>query len=388
MGVKYFIITYGCQMNKADSERIATSLEKKGYKPASKITEADLIVVNMCSVRQSAVDRILGISQKLNEFKLKNPKLKTVLTGCILKSDKSRFRERFDAIWEGKEDLSSSSPFATARVNKDYMDILPKRQNKSLGFIPISNGCNNFCSYCVVPFVRGPLVCRDHREILKEVKRAVNPIRNAISNGAREIWLLGQNVNDYNSPTNSSINFPKLLKMVNEIPGGFQIRFMSPNPKNFSNELIDVMAKSKKIAKFLNLPIQSGDNKILKKMNRPYTVEQYKSLVKKIREKIPNINLTTDVIIGFPGESKSQFENTVKLFKEVKFNLAYVSKYSPRQGTAAFKMKDNVSLEEKKRREKILREIIEKNKGADKVFKVGQPWEKLGSKSKTGIFLV
>ena len=206
------------------------------------------------------------------------------------------------------------------------------------------------------------MICRDHEEILREVKRAVSPIRNTISNGAREIWLLGQNVNDYTSPGNSLINFPKLLKMVNDIPGKFVIRFTSPNPKNFSDELIKVMAESEKIAKFLNLPVQSGDNEILKKMNRPYTVEQYKDLVKKIREKIPNINLSTDVIVGFPEETKKQFQNTAKLFKEMKFNIAYIAKYSPRPGTAAFKMKDDVPREEKEKRWKDLNDLILKNK--------------------------
>ncbi len=355
--MKYFIITYGCQMNKSDSERIAMILEKKGYnkqefgisnrvryKPASRENEADLIVVNMCSVRQSAVDRVFGVSQKIAKLKTQNThcshtaKLKTVLTGCILKKDKEKFIEIFDSIWD----------------MKNYFKIPPKCQNKTLAYVPISNGCNNACTYCVVPFTRGSLVCRDHKEILKEVK-------NAVKQNFKEVWFLGQNVNDYQSPTDLSINFAKLLKMVDDIPGNFQIRFMSPNPKNFSDELIDVMAKSKKVAKYLNLPVQSGDNEILKRMNRPYTVEQYKNLVKKIRQKIPEINLSTDVIVGFPGETKKQFENTVKLFREIKFNMAYIAKYSPRPGTIAFKMKDCVPLVEKKRREKILREIINKN---------------------------
>src|SRR4030042_829274 len=354
--MKYHIITFGCQMNKSDSERIATVLEKKGYKLASNIKDANLILVNMCSVRQSAVDRVFGLIPKFQKLKLTlrqaqgdgEPRrtIKTVLTGCILKRDKRKFRKKFDEIWE----------------MKNYFEIAPKCQNRFQTLIPISNGCNNFCSYCVVPYTRGPLVCRPHKEILKEIKDAVkkglNPIRNAISNGAREIWLLGQNVNDYNSPTEQKINFAKLLKMVNDVPGDFKIRFMSPHPADFTDELIDVMAKSKKIAKYLNLPVQSGDNKILKKMNRPYMIEQYKNLVKKIRKKIPDINLTTDVIVGFPGETQSQFENTVKLFKEIKFNLAYIAKYSPRPGTAAFKMKDNVPLKEKKKREKILRRLL------------------------------
>lgn len=330
--MKYKIITFGCQMNKSDSERITTVLENRGCQPASKIDEADLIVVNMCSVRQSAVDRVYGLTQNLKNLKTKKQGLKTILTGCILKKDRPKFAKGFDQI----------SKF------KDLLNYQPKYQTKSLAFIPISNGCDNFCSYCVVPFTRGPLVCRDHNEILKEVK-------DVIQKGFKEIWLLGQNVNDYKSRV---INFAKLLKMINNIPGDFSIRFISPHPSDFSDELIETMAKCKKIAKFLHLPVQSGDNKILKKMNRPYTVEQYKNLVEKIRKKIPDINLSTDVIVGFPGETKKQFENTLKLFQEIKFNIAYISKYSPRPGTAAFQMKDDVPLAEKKRREKILREIL------------------------------
>ena len=335
--MKYHIITYGCQMNKSDSERIATVLENIKYKLASDISDADLIVVNMCSVRQSAVDRVYGLIPKFKKLQEKNPSLKTVLAGCILKKDRKKFREEFDSIWE----------------IKNYLDASPKYQTNFRAFIPVSNGCNNFCTYCVVPFTRGPLVCRDHQEILKEVK-------NLAQKRFKEIWLLGQNVNDYTSPTNSTVNFSRLLRMVNNIPGSFWIRFTSPNPKNFSGELIETMAESEKVAKCLNLPVQSGDNKILKKMRRSYTVEEYKNLVKKIRQKIPEINLSTDVIVGFPSETKKQFQNTVKLFKEIKFNMAYIAKYSPRPGTAAFQMEDDVPLKEKKRREKILREIIKK----------------------------
>ena len=347
-------------MNKSDSERIASALEKTGYKPvradssAEAEAKADLIVVNMCSVRQSAVDRVYGLSQKFIKLKSQNPNLKTILTGCILKEDKRKFEKSFDQVLKFK----------------DLLKYQPKYQNKLSAFIPISNGCNNFCTYCVVPLTRGPLVCRDHREILEEVKNVVkkglNPIRNAISNGAREIWLLGQNVNDYHSEQRTKnkeqiINFAKLLKIINDIPDDFKILFISPHPKNFSDELINTLAKCEKFGKYLNLPVQSGDDKILKKMNRNYTVKEYKNLVKKIRKKMPEIRLSTDVIVGFPGETKKQFQNTVKLFKEIRFDNAYISKYSPRPGTAAFNlMKNNIPLVEKKRREKILREILQK----------------------------
>lgn len=382
----YYIITFGCQMNKSDSERIAAILENLGYKSAPEINEADLIVVNMCSVRQSAVDRVYGRAKEFFKLKTKNKKLKTVLTGCITKKDFEKFKNFFDFIlpintlekWQ--EIISKENNFFSPAIerNGNYLKISPKRKNKKIAYIPISTGCNNFCTYCVVPFTRGRLVCRNTKEILKEVKMAVK-------NNAKEIWLLGQNVNDYVSRLNkkrtttnkkrifvqnsisfdknsgSTVNFAKLVKMVNDIPGSFKFFFTSPHPKNFSDKLIETLANCEKFGKVLNLPVQSGDNEILKRMNRNYTVEEYKNLVKKIREKIPDIKLSTDVIVGFPGETKKQFQNTVKLFKETKFNWAYIAKYSPRPGTAASLMKDSISLEEKKKREKILRELIAKN---------------------------
>ena len=352
--MKYFLITYGCQMNKSDSERIAAVLESADYRPAQRIEQADLIVVNMCSVRQSAVDRVFGLNKKLKELKTINYKLKTILTGCVLKKDKNVFSKIFDYVLDIK-DLSDWPLEKKSKKKSDYFRIVPKYTSKSSAFIPVSNGCVNFCSYCVVPFTRGSLVCRNHKEILKEIKCL-------IKKEFKEIWLLGQNVNDYHSPIDPSVNFAKLFRMIENIPGKFKIFFMSPNPKNFSGELIDALSKSKKFGKRLNLPVQSGDNKILKKMNRPYTVQQYKNLVKKIRKGIPDINLSTDIIVGFPGETKKQFENTAKLFREIKFNIAYIAKYSPRPGTTAYKMKDNVSWEEKKRREKVLQKIINRKK--------------------------
>jgi len=271
--MKYFIITFGCQMNKSDSERIARVLEEMGYQRASKENEADLILVNMCSVRQSAVDRVYGMAQKFKKLQTSNIKLRTVLTGCISKRDFLKFKNFFDFIlpiktlnlWPEilKKEKFHFLPDQREKIfvekfDCQYLKIKPKYEKNFSVFIPISTGCNNFCSFCIVPFVRGPLICRDHNEILEEAKEA-------IKNGAKEIWLLGQNVNDYNSPSDPSINFAKLLKMVNEIDGNFWIRFTSPHPKNFSNELIETMAKCQKVTPYLNLPVQSGDDEILKK---------------------------------------------------------------------------------------------------------------------------
>ncbi len=378
-------------MNKADSERIASLLENNGYKPSLNKKDANLIIINMCSVRQSAVDRVYGKIKDFNELKRKKKNLKTVLTGCILKEDKKKFVEKFDLVLSIK-DLpkwpKTFSRFFQGREKvdmkkKNYLDIRPKYGNKFSAFVPISSGCNNACTYCAVPFTRGHLICRDYKKILKEVKVA-------IQKGFKEIWLLGQNVNDYKSNIKSEnqspkeINFAKLLKIINDIKGNFWIRFTSPNPADFSNELIKTMKKCKKITPYLNLPLQSGDDKILKKMNRRYTVEKYKNLVKNIRKEIPNISLSTDIIVGFPGETKKQFENTVKLMKKIKFDMAYIAKYSPRPGTIAARLKDNVSQKEKNRREKIINTLLEKTALENNEKYIGRRINVLPNKYKNG----
>jgi len=363
-------------MNKSDSERIANLLEEMNYQKASKENEADLIIVNMCSVRQSAVDRVYGLAKKFKKLKTENSKLKTLLTGCISKKDFKKFKNFFDIIlpiktlpkWPKllkKEKIYFYPDQRDEKFNKEfdafYLSLKSKFSKNFSVFIPISTGCDNFCTFCIVPFVRGPLICRDHKEILKETKEA-------IENGAKEIWLLGQNVNDYHSPTQDSINFAKLLKMVNEIEGNFWIRFTSPHPKNFSDELIETLAKCQKITPYLNLPLQSGDDKILKRMNRNYTTKEYENIIRKIRKAFKKyrrglereVAISTDIIVGFPGETEKNFKNTLKFFKKMKFDMAYIAKYSPRPGTAAEKMADDVPNEEKEKRWKILNQILHK----------------------------
>jgi len=361
MAKKYHIIIFGCQMNTSDAERIASVLENLGYKKTEDLNSADLITVVMCSVRKSAVDRVYGLIEKFK--KLKN-KPKKILTGCILEKDKKNFAKFFNYIISIKEIkniphiLKENEHYIFNSnilddYNCDYLNIRPKHFFKKTAYVPIMTGCNNFCSYCVVPHTRGREISRLAKDIIYEVK-------NLVKNKTKEIWLLGQNVNSYKS---DKINFPKLLKKVNDIEGNFILNFTTSHPKDFSDELIKTMVKCKKLSMDLNLPIQSGDNEILKKMNRPYTVEQYKNLVKKIKKALPNIRLSTDIIVGFPGETKKQFNNTAKTIKEIGYGVAFINKYSPREGTVALKLKDNVSWEEKKRREKILIDLINaKNK--------------------------
>ncbi len=363
---KYFIQTYGCQQNESDSERIASVLKKMNYKSASSKNEADLIIVNACSIRESAIDRMRGLASKLKKLKEKNSKIKTILTGCLLKKSKKEFKNYFDFIlpiktlqnWSEILKKEKAYPFFNPRDKKfnkefgvDYFDIKPNRENKYSALISISSGCNNFCSYCVVPRTRGPLICREHEKIINEAKKA-------IKKGVKEIWLLGENVNDYKSPSNKSINFAKLLEKIDTLLGNFWIRFTSPHPKNFSQELIDQLAKTKKLAKYIHVPVQSGNNQILKRMSRSYTIQNYKKIIKEIREKIPDVAISTDIIVGFPGETKEQFKDTLKLFKELKFDMAYIAEYSERNETKAAEMENNISFQEKKRRKKKLTRIL------------------------------
>ena len=348
-------------MNHSDSERIASILESAEYQKTSQESDADLIVINACSVRKSAVDRIAGNFKKYKKYKKKKPDLKIVLTGCVLESDRERFEKLFDLVVNIKDIKQIQN---NNNGDNNYFKINPQHQSKFTAYVPIMTGCNNFCSYCVVPYTRGREYSRSVKEILSEITKLVKK-------GYGEIILLGQNVNSYKSDYESRIRnqelgiskvvtFPILLKLIDNIPENFQIKFLTSHPKDMSEELVKIVAESKKIADCFHLALQSGDNEILKKMNRKYTAEHFLKLIKMIRKYIPDADISTDIIVGFPGETEKQFQNTVKVMKKIGFNMAYINKYSPRSGTAAAKLVDNVSWLEKKRREKILTGILKK----------------------------
>lgn len=379
-------------MNRSDSERIAAVLENIGYSPASNINEADLILVNACSVRQSAIDRIWGLIPKFDKLKAENKNLKTVLTGCLLKKDKRKFAKKpaphraggsgagFDLVFDIKNILKLPEFLKKNEVSipcNNYLEVKPKYSTNFTAYVPIMTGCNNFCAFCVVPYTRGREISRSAEKILEEAE-------GLIKKGCKEIWLLGQNVNSYNS---NGVKFPELLKKINNIPGDFWIRFTSSHPKDFSDELIEVMAQSEKVTEYLNLPVQSGDNEVLKKMNRPYAIDYYKDLVKKIRKKIPDITLSTDVMVGFPGETEKQFQNSVNLFKEIKFDMAYISQYSPRPETAASRLEDNISHREKEKRWKILADILKETALEKNKRYIGRTVEVLPAERKNGFLI-
>lgn len=336
----YHIITIGCQMNKSDSERLAAILEDKGYKWSADKYASDLVVFNTCGVRQSAEDRVYGLVPRV---KSRNPKAKIVLIGCLARRQdvRRRLKKHVDA-WMTAEQM------AGAKCQDDYFKIKPKYSSDISAYVPIGNGCDNFCSYCVVPHARGREVYRSARGILREA-------RDLVKEGYKEIILIAQNVNSYKS---GEIDFADLLKMANNIKGEFWIRFYTSHPKDMSDKLIKTIAGCQKVLKEIHLPAQSGDNAILKKMNRQYTAGHYRKIIKKIRRLMPDAKISTDVIVGFPGETEKRFNNTVKLFKDVGFNQAYIARYSPRPGTAAFKLADNVKPPDKKRRRKILNSLI------------------------------
>ncbi len=362
-------------MNKSDSERIAACLDNIGYKKTEKREQADLVVLTTCGIRQSAEDRVYGLAHKI---KKENKNAKVILTGCLSEREDviKRLKDKVD-IWLpinqiiNLKQILTDFDFRNTKINPcDYLKIKPKYTSVFSAFVPIGNGCDNFCSYCVVPYARGHEVYRDAEEILNEVK-------DLVGQGYKEIILIAQNVNSYKSKIRNQesgiknqearesnyIDFSHLLRLVNSISGDFWVRFVTSHPKDISDDLILAIAKCEKVCKHIHLPAQAGDNDILASMNRKYKIEHYLELIKKIKKNIKSelpVAITTDIIVGFPGETKEQFGNTVKLFEKVKYDMAYIARYSPRYGTAAEKMKDDVTAHEKRKREEKLMKILKK----------------------------
>jgi tRNA-2-methylthio-N6-dimethylallyladenosine synthase len=353
--MKYFIQTFGCQMNFADSERVATALEKKGYKPAKNIEEADLVVINSCIVRESAENRVYGLINNLHKSKITNHK-SIILTGCLAgwalrnkRTNLNKLRKRIGDEIKIKliEDIAD-------------LDINPQRSSTEWAYVPISNGCNHFCSYCIVPYARG-------RETYRSIEEITNDVYCALKQGYSQIMLLGQNVNTWcnaehrgkKESQNNADNFAQLLEVVAKIKGVEKVTFMSANPRDFSDQLITVIAENKNVSREIHLPVQSGDNQVLKAMSRGYTREDYLILVEKLKKNIPEVKITTDLLVGFPNETEKAFQNTVDLCKQVGFKRAFISKYSPRPGTAAAEnYEDNISMKVKKQRWQVLEELI------------------------------
>ena len=346
----YHIWTIGCQMNKADSEQISSYLEQIGYSPCPKPEEAEIIVLNSCVVRQSAEDRV---NNKLDALKsLKRGKI-LALTGCIVDSRVDGLRNRFPHVdlFFAPQAFSELTRFLEDRglAPKGLDSGLIAHKPKPSAFVNIIQGCNNFCSYCIVPYRRGRERSRPMAEVVCEVEGLVR-------SGVSEITLLGQNVDSFGHDLQTKPTLADLLTELNRINGLARIRFLTSHPKDMNSHLIERMAQLEKVCEHLSLPFQAGDNDILQAMRRGYTVEQYVGIIERIRQSIPRIALSTDVIVGFPGESEGQFRKTYDLLGELRFDTVHVACYSPRQGTiAARKLNDDVSAAEKARR----REMVE-----------------------------
>ena len=368
---KYFIYTYGCQMNVHESEKIAGILKKRGYESAEKPEDADIIVYNTCCIRESAEQRAMGNIGNAKPLKKKNPNLIVAVCGCMpqQKNVESMLKKKFpfiniifgannveyfgeylDLYLQQRKYRSFILEDQNYQAGNEKIDII--RDNMLSAYVNITYGCNNFCTYCIVPYVRGREISRPKEDIIQEVKNLIEIGKYKV------ITLLGQNVNSYgNDFKDKSVTFPKLLEEIANLDGDFEIRFMSSHPKDFSDELIDVIARNKKVSRAVHLPIQSGSNKILKLMNRNYTREKYLAIVEKLRAKIPDITLSTDIIVGFPDETEDDFNETVNLVKEVKFTNAFIFMYSKRKGTLAEKMPNQVPIDIKRQRIHNLLEI-------------------------------
>jgi tRNA-2-methylthio-N6-dimethylallyladenosine synthase len=349
---RYFIWTIGCQMNKAESRQIAGYLDSAGYRAVNSLSNADLVVLNTCVVRQSAESKVLGTLGLLKGLKSKHPNLQILITGCFVNSNTQELKRRFphvDLLFKAG-DYPELITWGQKQGIPIEQRLLRHPRNDTQGapspcaLIPIIQGCDNFCSYCIVPYRRGREVSRPLEEIVCEVEELVR-------RGIKEVTLLGQNVDSYGHDLPEHPDLADLLSELSSVDDLARIRFLTNHPKDISLKLIDAIASINKICEHLELPVQAGDDDILKAMRRGYTVEQYRELVHTIRREVPQISLSTDIIVGFPGETEEQFEHSLSLVKEMRFDVIHVAAYSPRPGTIAWReYQDNIPGEMKKER--------------------------------------
>lgn len=367
----YFIQTFGCQMNERDSEVLAGMLEKMGYQQTSELEQADLILLNTCCVREKAENKVLSYLGELKDLKSRNPELIIGVCGCMVQQKGMAETIRRSAphveLLFGTHNihqlpdlieniLASREPQISIWESEgQVLENLPsQREFPFKALVNITYGCNNFCTYCIVPYVRGRERSRLPEHILEEIK-------NLVADGVVEVMLLGQNVNSYGKDLeNIKIDFADLLEQVNQIEGLKRIRYMTSHPRDFNDKLIQTIAKCEKVCKHFHLPVQAGSNKILQKMNRGYTREQYLQLVEQIRKYHPDAVITTDIIVGFPGETEEDFQQTLDLVEKVRFDGAFTFIYSPRTGTPAARFKEQIDSEVKKERIQRLNDLVNK----------------------------
>lgn len=364
-GKRIAIVTFGCQMNEHDSGRLKDLLLERGYAFCDRPEFADAVIFNTCSVRKHAEDRVYGKVGELQKLKAAKPGLIIGIIGCMAEAQKGEIISRFPIVdfLCGPADLDKVPDIIDKirdgaghimRLEGYKSGIIPRfpkdRNAGRAAYVKIMEGCDNFCSYCIVPYVRGRERSRPSKEILDEIKKLVGK-------GVKEITLLGQNVNSYGKGLKEKINFVALLTKIDKIAKGARISFFTSHPKDASLELFKAMRDLKSVSKMLHLPIQSGSDKILKRMNRKYVVAKYKKLVELYRKIVKSGNVSSDIIVGFPGETEKDFKDTLNIVRELQFDAAYIFKYSPRPITKAAKFKDDVTLEEKERRHALLLEL-------------------------------
>ncbi len=369
---KVFIKTYGCQMNVRDSEQIVAELSNAGYSIVDSEKEADIFILNTCSVREQAEIKAIGKSGFLARQKKQRQGRLLGVVGCMAENLREqlfilnpeidfiigpRRLHELKNILE-KQQIKQLTLLGSSNENRDFQSLHDFKRKSANAYVSIMQGCNMCCSYCIVPKTRGS-------EVYRPIGDIVNECMNLANHGVKEVMLLGQIVNDYGQGDMKIINgvspFVQLLEKINDISGIYRIRYMSPHPKGFREDLINAHAKLEKLCPSVHLPVQSGSNKILRLMKRPYSRERIIDIVNSLRQKVHNIALTTDIIVGYPGETEQDFEETVSLLEEIKFNMAFIFKYSPRIGTESSKLQDNVSADEKGRRNKILLNIVQEH---------------------------
>ncbi len=344
----YHIWTIGCQMNKAESERLASCFEELGYQATDTAAEADLIVLNSCVVRQSAENRIINKLHNLKQLKKSQPGMVIAVTGCLVNSEIDRLKKSFPHV-----DHFFKPGDYPPWLEKTGTPPLPHHPSPSV-YVPVIQGCDNFCSYCIVPYRRG-------RERSRTIPEITCEVRELVQRGAQEVTLLGQNVDSYGHDLPDRPDLAALLTGLNNINGLARLRFLTNHPKDMSTRLIEATAGLDKVCEQISLPVQSGSNDILEAMRRGYTVEQYRRLITRIRQQIPGVALSTDIIVGFPSESDGQFQQTADLLSEIKFDTVHVAAYSPRTGTmAAREFEDNIPLTEKRERLNKVEQLQEK----------------------------
>ena len=364
----FCVTTFGCQMNARDSEKLVGILEQIGYKEETNEENADFVIFNTCTVRENANMRVYGRLGQLSRVKKKNPHMMIGLCGCMMQEahvgEKLKKSYRYVDLIFGTHNIYKFAELLATRYESGSMvidiwkdtdkiveDLPSERKFSFKSGVNIMFGCNNFCSYCIVPYVRGRERSRQPKDIIREIE-------NLVADGVVEVMLLGQNVNSYGKTLDEPMTFAQLLQEIEKIEGLERIRFMTSHPKDLSDELIEVMKCSKKICKHLHLPVQSGSTRILEKMNRRYTKEQYLKLVEKIKEAVPDISLTTDIIVGFPGETEEDFLETMDVVRKVQYDSAFTFIYSKRSGTPAAVMENQIPEDViKDRFDRLLKEV-------------------------------